>query len=84
MDNGSNAQGNTRRMAGSLGAYLTYNVYRDPGHTQPWGDSESDRFDAGVAPSREPRQFIVYGRVPGSQDVPEGAFRDTVLVTVEF
>ena len=84
MDAGSNAAGTTRRMTSSDGSFLTYEAYRDASRTQRWGDTTSDRLDGGVAPSRDPRQFIVYGRIPGSQDVPEGTFQDVVLVTVQF
>ena len=84
MDNGSNAEGTTRRMNSAGGAFLTYEAYRDASRTQRWGDAEGERFDGGIAPSRDPRQFIVYGRVTGGQDVPEGSFQDTVLVTVMF
>src|SRR4051794_11227885 len=84
MDNGGNSQGRTRRMSNGRAGFLTYDVYKDPSRTQTWGDGERDKFDGGVAPSRDPRQFIVYGRVAGSQDVPEGSFQDTILVTVQF
>lgn len=84
MDAGANAQGQTRRMTNAGGDFLLYEAYKDSGRSLRWGDGDGDRYDAGVAPSRDPRQFIVYGRVPGSQDVPEGAFQDTVLVTVQF
>src|SRR5262245_2982629 len=84
MDNGSNAQGTARRMTSADGSFLSYETYRDSARTQRWGDGEGERLDGGVAPSHAPRQFIVYGRVTGGQDVPEGACQDTVLVTVLF
>src|SRR5215471_18059608 len=59
MDAGTNAQGSTRRMTSGAGGFLTYEAYRDSSHTQRWGDTAVDRYDAGVAPSRDPRQFIV-------------------------
>lgn len=84
LDNGTNAQGATRRMTAGGTNLLTYELYKDGGRSQRWGDSAGERFDAGVAPSRDPRQFIVYGRIAGGQDVLEGSFQDTVLVTVQF
>ncbi len=84
MDDGSNNQGRTRRMANGGVAFLQYEVYKDSSRTQRWGDGAFDQLDGGIAPSRDPRQFIVYGRVPGSQDVTQGAFQDTILVTVQF
>jgi spore coat protein U-like protein len=84
MDDGSNNQGRTRRMTNGGTAYLQYEVYRDSSRTQRWGDGAFDSLDGGIAPSRDPRQFTVYGRVPGTQDVIVGTFQDTILVTVQF
>ena len=83
IDNGGNASGQIRRMAAGT-QFLNYELYKDANRSQRWGETGSDMLDGGVAPSRDPRQFIVYGRVPSAQDVPEGAFQDTVLVTVNF
>ena len=84
IDDGANGSGQIRRMAGGATAFLGYELYQDPARTLRWGTAAGEVFDAGVAPSRDPRQFIVYGRVPGAQDVEEGSFQDTVLVTVNF
>ena len=84
IDDGANASGAIRRMAGGASAYLTYDLFQDSGHTIRWGNTASDGMDGGVAPSRDPRQFTVYGRVAGGQDVAEGSFTDTVVVTVNF
>ena len=84
LDNGTNAQGQTRRMTAGGTNLLNYELYKDGGRSQRWGDTGGERFDAGLAPSKDPRNFIVYGRVPGGQDVPEGNFQDTILVTVQF
>jgi spore coat protein U-like protein len=84
LDNGTNAEGATRRMTAGGTNLLTYELYKDGGRSQRWGDTAGERYDAGVAPSRDPRNFIVYGRIPGGQDVLEGSFQDTVLVTVQF
>ena len=84
MDAGDNAAGTQRRMVDGRRTFLNYEVYKDASRTQRWGEIFGQRYDGGVAPSRDPRQFIAYGRVPGGQDVPEGTFQDTVLVTVQF
>jgi spore coat protein U-like protein len=84
MDNGTNAQGNARRMTGGGANYLGYQVYKDSSRSEVWGETGNGSLHGGIAPSRDPRQFIVYGRVAGGQDVSEGAFQDTVLVTVQF
>jgi spore coat protein U-like protein len=84
MDEGTNNQGNRRRMVDNVRTFLEYEVYKDSSRTQRWGDNEGERYNGGIAPSRDPRQFIAYGRVSGGQDVPEGSFQDTILVTVQF
>ena len=84
LDNGTNAEGTTRRMTAGGTNLLAYELYKDGSHSQRWGDAGGERYDAGVAPSKDPRQFTVYGRVPAGQDVMEGNFQDTVLVTVQF
>ena len=84
MDNGANAQGQARRMTSGAANYLGYEVYQDSSRTRVWGATGGGVLAGGIAPSRDPRQFIVYGRVAGGQDVAEGAFQDTVVVTVQF
>ena len=84
LDNGTNAQGQGRRMSGGGNNLLAYELYKDPARTERWGDSGGERVDGGVAPSHNARSWLVYGRVPGGQDVAEGNYQDTVLVTVQF
>lgn len=84
IDDGENAVAGARRMLGGASSYLIYDLYQDAARTQRWGSTAGQTFDGGVAPSRDPRQFTVYGRVPGAQDVEQGAFEDTVVVTVDF
>jgi spore coat protein U-like protein len=84
IDDGANASGQIRRMTAGATAFLSYELFKDDARTQRWGNTDADDLDGGVAPSRDPRQFIVYGRVAGAQDVAEGAFQDTVVVTVNF
>jgi len=84
IDVGTHNSGTSRRMRGDFRDYLNYELYKDQNRTQRWGTSESERLDGGVAPSRDPRSFPVYGRVPAGQDVDRGTFADTVVVTVDF
>lgn len=84
MDNGTNAAGPNRRMTSGGKEFLGYQVYKDSSRNQVWGSTGNGLLNGGIAPSRDPRQFTVYGRVPGGQDVSEGSFQDTVLVTVQF
>jgi spore coat protein U domain-containing protein, fimbrial subunit CupE1/2/3/6 len=80
---GGNASGSTRRM-GDTTNYLTYELYQDSGRTTVWNDSGAGLLSPSTAPSKAPRNFTVYGRVTGSQDVPAGNYNDTVVATVNF
>jgi spore coat protein U-like protein len=81
---GDNAQTTTRRMAGGTGAFLTYELYQDSGHTIVWGNTGTAMKDAGVAASSAAQPFTIYGRVLPGQDVPVAPFNDTVVATVNF
>jgi len=83
IDDGANASGATRRMVFGT-TYLPYELFQDISRTMRWGNTATDGLDGGIAPSRDPHLFTLYGRVPAAQDVPGGAFQDTVIVTVNF
>jgi spore coat protein U-like protein len=84
IDNGTSGTAGARRMIGGASSYLTYELFQDIAHAMRWGSTADDGYPGGVGPSRDPRPFIVYGRVTGGQDVAEGAYQDTVIVTVNF
>ena len=83
MDSGANGQGRARRLSGTSD-FLTYELYQDSSRAQTWGDAGGALVNGGVAPSRDPRQFVAYGRIPGGQDITEGQYQDTIVVTVQF
>lgn len=64
--------------------FPSYQLYKDGGHTQPWGDAGSEVLNAGLSPSRQPRSFAVHGQVPAGQNVPSGTYADTIVVSVNF
>jgi spore coat protein U-like protein len=86
LNAGSNAQGTTRRMAtGEAGAtFLTYELYKDSGHAEIWGGETGNDLEIGAAPDRNPRTFVVYGRIAGGQDATVGTYSDVVVATVNF
>jgi spore coat protein U-like protein len=81
---GANASGVTRRLTNSAGNYLSYEIYLDSGRSTIWGNSGSDLLSPAAAPSKAARSFTAYGRIVSSQDVPAGAYADTVTATVNF
>jgi spore coat protein U domain-containing protein, fimbrial subunit CupE1/2/3/6 len=82
--NSANATGTTRAMK-SGSDYLSYELYQDTGRATVWGNSGTSLFTPPVAPSKDPRTFTTYGRIPAGQDVPAGTtYTDTVTATVNF
>jgi spore coat protein U-like protein len=79
---GLNADGTTRNMSDGTND-LVYELYSDAGRLTVWNDG-GGVFNPGAAPSKAPRSFPVYGRVPANQDVPAGDYEDTVVATVNF
>jgi spore coat protein U-like protein len=69
---------------------LAYNLYRDSGYTQVWGDgmtagtfSVSDSVT--LSSSSCTKNYIVYARIAGGQKVaPAGAYHDSLLVTISY
>jgi spore coat protein U-like protein len=81
---GANASGTIRRMKDATTDYLTYELYQDTGRATVWGTTGVALLSIGAAPSKAPRTFTVYGRVPSGQDLPAGSYTDTVVATVTF
>lgn len=84
VSTGSSASGSTRRMSDGAGNFLSYELYKDSGYTAIWGTSGAGLLSPVAATSKAAREFTVYGRIAGSQDVPAGTYADTVVATVNF
>jgi spore coat protein U-like protein len=64
---------------------LDYNLYRDPAHTEIWGDgSPPTVIQEGVHNHGDKPTFTIYGRIPPGQNIPPGYYTDTLRVTVEW
>ncbi|MNM40086.1 Spore Coat Protein U domain protein [compost metagenome] len=83
LDNGINADGQGRRMAGPNGAFVNYELYRDAGRTQRWGNTLDSDTSAGTGQGSTVITLDVYGRVP-DQPSSAGAYEDTITVTLTF
>ena len=81
---GSGASGSTRRLADGTGNFLNYELYQDSGRSAVWSASGSGQLTPTAASSKVGRDFTVYGRVVGNQDVPAGTYSDTIVATVNF
>lgn len=83
LGTGANASGSTRRMTNGSD-YLTYELYKETGRTNVWGNAGADLVSLAAASSNSAQSLTVYGRVTGSQNVGAGSYTDTVVVTVTF
>src|SRR5262245_34061530 len=81
---GSNSSAGARRMSDGAGSFLTYELYQDASHTTVWGNAGGSLLAPAAAPSKNARNFTVYGQVAASQDVAAGSYSDTVVATVNF
>jgi spore coat protein U-like protein len=64
--------------------YLTYELYSDSVRSTVWGSGAGSGLSLTPAPSRAPRTFDVYGRIPSGQDVAVGSYSDSVVATINF
>jgi spore coat protein U-like protein len=76
----------TTRSLRSGGNILNYNLYRDSGRTQVWGqtsgvDTSSVNFFINNNSSGS-ATMVVYGRIPALQNVPAGTYSDSVQITI--
>jgi len=77
-----------RRMSGGTDM-LDYNLYTDVNRTIVWGDGTSGStavtLTDGIVTSGT-RRFsrTIYGRIPAGQQVGEGVYTDTLMVTITF
>jgi len=83
LNNGINASGTTRRMRSPGGAYVTYDLYREPNRSQRWGSTIGTDTAAGTGTGGL-QSLTVYGRVPPQATPAPGIYSDTVTVTLTF
>ena len=91
LDAGGSFTGGSRRMTDGTD-FVAYSLYKDSSHTIAWGDDNatinaSSQFGgfAGFTSAVVAQNFPIYGLVLATdEDVPTGAYSDTVNVTVDF
>ncbi|MBB1472099.1 spore coat U domain-containing protein [Luteimonas sp. MC1782] len=84
LDDGSNAAGTTRRMAGPNGNYLRYELYRDAQRTQRWGGKAIATDNSIGTGTNATQSLTVHGRVPAQPTPAAGSYSDTVTITLVF
>ncbi|MDD3764939.1 MAG: spore coat protein U domain-containing protein [Nevskiales bacterium] len=83
LDNGLHASGNTRRMQSSGGQYVTYELYRDAGRSQRWGNTQNVDTLGGTG-AGDAQNVTIYSRVASQNTPPSGDYSDTVTVTIYY
>ena len=77
-----------RRMIFAAIAALNYNIYSDPARNLVWGDGNAGSLvvsDALRLPAPSvTKNYPVYGRLFGGQNVPVGSYSDSIVVTLNF
>ncbi|MBU6375123.1 MAG: spore coat U domain-containing protein [Bdellovibrionales bacterium] len=67
----------------SNGSYtLDYALYSDSGRTSNWDNTGSGAVSSTGTGANQ--NFTVFGRIPASQNVPQGSYTDTITITVTF
>ncbi len=72
------------QVSDGSGNYLAYELYQDSSRSAVWASSGSGLLSPVEAPSKVARDFTVYGRIDGNQDIPAGSYADSVVATVNF
>ncbi len=87
LGQGSNATGGStdsapQRRLTNNGNYLEYQIYQDGARSTVWGNTAG----SGVSDTGNGAAQVktVYGRIPSGQNVPTGAYSDTVVAEVAF
>lgn len=84
FDNGSHADGSTRRMRlGSTGEHIRYELYSTSDRLTRWGNTLNTDTRTGSGTGGV-QTLTVYGRVPAPQAAAPGPYSDTITVTVTY
>jgi spore coat protein U-like protein len=86
LDTGTHAVTGQRYLSNLAGTVtIPYNVYRDSGRSQTWGNTVATDTMVGTAGALGAVSLTAYGRIPSTaSSVVAGAYTDTVTVTVTF
>lgn len=80
---GSGATVSTRKMTSGANT-LNYSLYQDSSRTTLWGNTQAVDATGSLTAGSSAYSLTVYGRIPGSQNVPAGSYSDSVTVTVNY
>lgn len=73
-----------RQMAATAGSgRLNYNIYKDGGYSNLWGDGTAGTTPLVVTTAGGTTQVAIYGKIDPGQDAPVGNYTDTVIMSVD-
>jgi spore coat protein U-like protein len=72
-----------RIMAGGGSDRLHYQIYRDAGRSQTWGQG-GDALHIVSKAASQPQELTVFGRIPPQQEVGPGGYNDVLTAAVDF
>lgn len=84
LNNGLHYSAGWRRMADATGRYITYQIYRDPSHSQIWGDTLGTRYNHTTPANGNTVNVTTYGLVPAQLNAAPGSYSDTITVTLTY
>lgn len=84
LDLGTHSSAGARRLNAGGTDMLTYELYHDSLGGTVWGTSGANLKTTTAAPSKAARDYTVFARIAGGQDVAAGTYTDTVVATVNF
>ena len=71
-------------MAGGSSEFVNYELYRDAGRTQRWGNTPPTDIVASTGTGSAQPAVTVYGRVPPQTTPSAGSYGDTITVNVTY
>jgi spore coat protein U-like protein len=83
LGEGDNFLSGARRMTNGS-EFLTYELYKETGRTNVWGNAGGALVTLASAASNAPQTLTVFGRIAPGQNVGIGAFGDSVQITVTY
>jgi spore coat protein U-like protein len=73
-----------RRMAGTDGVMLPYQLFADAKGAQPWAITDWAARGRSIIPAFHPTTGVLYGRIDPAMNLPAGNYSDTVTVSFTF
>jgi spore coat protein U-like protein len=81
LDGGLSGGAPTARKMTSGANSVTYGIYQDAAHSNPWGASPNNASGTGTGANQV---FTMYGYVPSQTTPPPGSYSDRVVATVTY